>query len=151
MKKKSFFSQNPYVLYTKDIIFPNQPSVYVLLHLRVQKWNFPPNFRNGIIWTAPFPLNIRNGIIWRVAFSKAFRSSEALISVLYLMIIGWTNFQVFLPSFVVITINFISVKKIAWSLQQSSYTIVTKNTSSVWVSRLGNLQLIHSSCLHQRD
>ena len=59
---------------------------YVLLRLRVQnrrkKWNFPPNFRNGIIWTAPFPLNIRNGIIWGGAFSKAFRSSEALISVL---------------------------------------------------------------------
>ena len=47
-----------------------------------EKWNFPPNFRNGIIWTAPFPLNIRNGIIWGGAFSKAFRSSEALISVL---------------------------------------------------------------------
>ena len=60
--------------------------VYVLLRLRVQnrrkKWNFPPNFWNGIIWTAPFPLNIRNGIIWGGAFSKAFRSSEALISVL---------------------------------------------------------------------
>ena len=59
---------------------------YVLLGLHVQnrrkKWNFPPNFRNGIIWTAPFPLNIHNGIIWGGAFSKAFRSSEALISVL---------------------------------------------------------------------
>ena len=59
---------------------------YVSLQLRVQnrrrKWHFPPNFRNGIIWTAPFLLNIRNGIIWGDAFSKAFRSSEALISVL---------------------------------------------------------------------
>ena len=64
----------------------NSLSLYVLLRLCVQnrrkKWNFPPNFRNGIIWTAPFPLNIRNGIIWGGAFSKAFRSSEALISVL---------------------------------------------------------------------
>ena len=61
-------------------------SVYVSLRLRVQnrrkKWNFPPNFRNGTIWTAPFPLNIRNGIISGGAFSKEFRSSEALISVL---------------------------------------------------------------------
>ena len=61
-------------------------NVFVSLRLRVQnrrkKWNFPPNFRNGIIWTAPSPLNIRNGIIWGGAFSKAFRSSEALISVL---------------------------------------------------------------------
>ena len=44
-----------------------------------KKWNFPPNFRNGIIWTAPFPLNIGNSIIWGGAFSKAFRSSEARI------------------------------------------------------------------------
>ena len=60
--------------------------LYVSLRLRVQnrrkKWNFPPNFWNSIIWTAPFPLNICNGIIWGGAFSKAFRSSEALISVL---------------------------------------------------------------------
>ena len=28
MKKKSFFSENPYVLYKTDIIFPKQPSVY---------------------------------------------------------------------------------------------------------------------------
>ena len=59
--------------------------IYVSLRLRVQnrrkKWNFPPNFRNGIIWTAPFPLNICNVIIWGGDFSKAFRSSEALISV----------------------------------------------------------------------
>ena len=32
--------------------------------------------------TAPFSLNICNGIIWGGAFSKAFRSSEALILVL---------------------------------------------------------------------
>ena len=47
---------------------------YVLLRLRVQnrrkKWNFPPNFRNGIIWTAPFPLDIRNIIIWGMVFPK---------------------------------------------------------------------------------
>ena len=47
---------------------------YVLLRLRVQnrrkKWNFPHNFGNGIIWTAPFPLNIRNVIIWGMAFPK---------------------------------------------------------------------------------
>ena len=35
-----------------------------------RKWHFPPNFRNGIIWTAPFLLNIRNGIIWGGAFPK---------------------------------------------------------------------------------
>ena len=35
-----------------------------------KKWNFPPNFHNGIIWTAPFPLNIRNVIIWGMAFPK---------------------------------------------------------------------------------
>ena len=60
--------------------------IYVSLQLRVQnrrrKWHFLPNFRNGIIWTAPFLLNIRNNIIWGGAFSKAFRSSEALILVL---------------------------------------------------------------------
>ena len=61
-------------------------NLYVSLRLRVQnrrrKWHFPPNFRNSIIWTAPFPLNIRNGIIWGGAFSKAFRSSEAFMSIL---------------------------------------------------------------------
>ena len=56
-----------YVYYsqTQNEIFPT--NIYVLLRLRMQnqrkKWNFLPNFRNGIIWTAPFPLNIRNGII----------------------------------------------------------------------------------------
>ena len=40
------------------------------------------NFRNGINWTSPFLLNIRNAINWAGAFSKAFSSSEALISVL---------------------------------------------------------------------
>ena len=71
--------------YDCDNILQNE-NIDVLLRLRVQnrrkKWNFPPNFRKGIIWTAPFPLNIHNGIIWGGAFSKAFRSSEALISVL---------------------------------------------------------------------
>ena len=59
---------------------------YISLQLHVQnrrrKWNFPLNFQNDIIWISPFPLNICNGIIWGGAFSKAFRSSEALISVL---------------------------------------------------------------------
>ena len=58
----------------------------VSLQLRVQnrrrKWNFPLNFQNCIIWTSPFLLDIRNAINWGGAFSKAFRSSEALISVL---------------------------------------------------------------------
>ena len=61
-------------------------NTYVSLQLPVQnrrrKWNFPLNFRNCIIWTSPFPLDIRNAIKWGGAFSKAFRSSEALISVL---------------------------------------------------------------------
>ena len=60
--------------------------IYVSLQLRVQnrrgKWHFPLNFRNGIIWTSPFPPNIRNAINWAGATSKAFSSSEALISVL---------------------------------------------------------------------
>ena len=64
----------------KNILF-----TYVSLQLRVQnqrrKWHFPLNFRNGIIWTSPFPLNICNAINWAGAFSKAFSSSEALISV----------------------------------------------------------------------
>ena len=46
--------------------------IYVSLQLRVQnrrrKWHFPLNFRNAINWAG--------------AFSKAFSSSEALISVL---------------------------------------------------------------------
>ena len=54
------------------------------------------------------------------------------------------KFQVFSSLFSVITINFISIKEIVWSLQQTSYTIVTKNISFVWVSRLGHRQLIHS-------
>ena len=58
-------------------------------HFRLNFWNdiiwtspFPLNIRNGIIWTSPFPLNVRNAINWDGAFFKAFRSSEALISVL---------------------------------------------------------------------
>ena len=47
-----------------------------------EKWNFPLNCRNGINWTSPFLLNIHNAINWAGAFSKAFSSSEALISVL---------------------------------------------------------------------
>ena len=54
---------------TIDQIFDN-----IYKRLRVQnrrkKWHFPPNFRNGIIWSAPFPLNIRNVIIWGMAFPK---------------------------------------------------------------------------------
>ena len=73
-------------LFESPRISKNVKAIYVLLRLRVQnrrkKWNFPPNFQNSIIWTAPFPLNIHNGIIWGGAFSKAFRSSEALILVL---------------------------------------------------------------------
>ena len=46
------------------------------------KWIFLLIFRNGINWTGAFPLNIRNTINWTGAFSKAFGSSEALISVL---------------------------------------------------------------------
>ena len=53
---------------------PFHKDTYVLLCLRVQnrrkKWHFPPNFWNGIIWSAPFPLNIRNVIIWGMAFPK---------------------------------------------------------------------------------
>ena len=49
---------------------------------RRRKWNFPLNFQKCIIWTSPFPLDIRNAINWGGAFSKAFRSSEALISIL---------------------------------------------------------------------
>ena len=45
-----------------------------------RKWNIPLNFRNNINWTSPFPLYIRNTINWAGAFSKAFSSSEALIS-----------------------------------------------------------------------
>ena len=81
-----------YILLSMGFVFLISSSVWkdininVSLQLRMQnrrrKWHFPPNFRNGIIWTAPFPLNIRNGIIWDGAFSKAFRSSEALILVL---------------------------------------------------------------------
>ena len=60
--------------------------IYVSLQLRVQKrrrkWNFLLNFQNCIIWTSPFLLDIRNAINWGGVFSKAFRSSEALISVL---------------------------------------------------------------------
>ena len=74
--------------------------IYVSLQLCMQnrrrKWHFLLNFRNAIIWTSPFLLNIRNSIIWTSpfplnvrnainwdgAFSKAFRTSEALISVL---------------------------------------------------------------------
>ena len=62
------------------------PDEYVSLQLRVQnwrrKWHFPLNFQNGIIWTSPFLPNIRNTINWAGATSKAFSSSEALISVL---------------------------------------------------------------------
>ena len=79
-------------------IYFKQCKIIVSLQLRVQnrrrKWHFPLNFRNdiiwtslfplnicnSIIWTSPFPLNIRNAINWGGAFSKAFRSSEALIS-----------------------------------------------------------------------
>ena len=49
--------------------------IYVSLRLRMQnwrkKWHFPPNFRNGIIWTASLPAyNICNIIIWGMAFPK---------------------------------------------------------------------------------
>ena len=47
-----------------------------------RKWHFLLNFQNGIIWNSPFPPNIRNAINWAGATSKAFSSSEALISVL---------------------------------------------------------------------
>ena len=81
-----YSSQCNCVSWCSKCILRRNGSAYVSLQLRVQnqrrKWHFLPNFRNGIIWTAPFPLNIRNGIIWGGAFSKAFRSSEALISVL---------------------------------------------------------------------
>ena len=71
---------------TKPFIIYWLNTIYVSLQLRVRnrrrKWHFPPNLRNDIIGTAPFPLNIHNGIIWGGAFSKAFRPSEALISIL---------------------------------------------------------------------
>ena len=61
-------------------------TTYVSLQLRVQnrrrKWHFPLNFQNDIIWTSPFPPNICNAINWAGVTSKAFSSSEALMSVL---------------------------------------------------------------------
>ena len=61
-------------------------NVYVSLQLCMQnrrrKWHFPLNFQNGIIWTSSFLPNIHNTINWAGATSKAFSSSEALISVL---------------------------------------------------------------------
>ena len=71
-----------FLVFTEDILVKKYVSLQLCVQNRRRKWHFPPNFWNGIIWTAPFPLNIRNGIIWGGAFSKAFRSSEALISVL---------------------------------------------------------------------
>ena len=69
----------------KVLRFTNQ-DIYVSLQLRVQnrmrKWHFPLNFQNDIIWTSPFLPNIHNAINWAGATSKAFSSSEALISVL---------------------------------------------------------------------
>ena len=57
-------------------------SLQLLVQNRRRKWHFPFNFRNGINWASPIPLNIHNTINWADAFSKAFSSSEALISVL---------------------------------------------------------------------
>ena len=57
-------------------------SLQLLVQNQRRKWHFPLNFQNGINWTSPFLLNICNAINWAGAFSKAFSSSEALISVL---------------------------------------------------------------------
>ena len=41
MKKKSFFSENPYVLYTKDIIFPQTAYCIFLLAFGKNYFFFP--------------------------------------------------------------------------------------------------------------
>ena len=67
-------------------VYSSATGLYVSLQLSVQnrrrKWHFPLNFWNGLIWTSPFLHNIRNAINWAGVTSKAFSSSEALISVL---------------------------------------------------------------------
>ena len=84
---------------------------------RRRKWHFPLNFRNGIIWTSPFPPNIRNIINWAGATSKAFSSSEALISVLsknarlYDNTVHWTNIQMVTSGYQFMNLKFVHLSK----------------------------------------
>ena len=95
--------------------------VIYVSQLRVQnrriKWHFPLNFRNGIIWTSPFPSNIRNAINWAGATSKAFSSSEALISVLsknaslYDNTVHCTNIQIVTSGYQFMNLKFVHLSK----------------------------------------
>ena len=79
-KQKIFFKLKTEV--TVVCTFEFLTSMALLVQTRRRKLDFLLNFRNSINWSSPFPLDIHNAINWAGAFSKAFSSSEALISVL---------------------------------------------------------------------
>ena len=105
-----------------------------------KKWNFPPNFRNGIIWTAPFPLNIRNIIIWGMAFPKhlglqkhLFRYSLKMPAcmIIFKILFRQKHCTLYLYSMVMSRYQFMNLKFLYLSKKHANRTPTFGNSSGI--------------------